>query len=155
MKEWGGEKTVADYLLYEMIDEEMISNSLLQKIINIYKIWYEEKLEPGIKNFLYSDDAEMSKIVVAIIEFPYDISPCGMKNYEMPVPTREDNYKKEIISTLSYLELKKIKKLISINEKELEQATSAEQQIFLIQTHSHLKNMEIKITNEMGMVILK
>ena len=155
LKEWEAEKTVADYLLYEMIDDEMISNSALQKIISIYKIWYEEKLEPGIKNFLYSDDAEMSRMVVSIIEFPYDISPGWLKNYEMPVPSREDNYKKEIISTLSYLELKKIKKLISVNEKELELATSAERQIFLIQTHNHLKNMEIKITNEMGMVILK
>ena len=155
LKEWEVEKTVADYLLYEMIDDEMISNPSLQKIIDIYKIWYEEKLEPGIKNFLYSDDAEMSRIVISIIEFPYDVSPGWMKNYEMPVPTREDNYKKEIISTLSYLELKKIKKLISINEKELEQATSSGRQIFLIQTHRHLKNMEIKITSEMGVVILK
>ncbi|MEP7232384.1 MAG: DNA primase [Ginsengibacter sp.] len=155
LKEWEADKTVADYLLYEMIDEEMIGNPSLQKIINIYKIWYEENLSPNIKSFLYSDDPEMMKTVLSIIEFPYDISPGWMKNYEMPVPTREDNYKSEIISTLSYLELKKIKKLISQNEKELEQATSAERQILLIQTHSHLKNMEIKITNEMGMVILK
>ncbi len=153
--EWEAEKTVADYLLFEMIDDEMITSPSLQKIIDIYKIWYEKKLQPEIKNFLYSDDAEISRIVISIIEFPYDISPGWMKNYEMPVPTREDNYKKEIISTLSYLELKKIKKLISINEKELAHATSAERQIFLIQTHNHLKNMEIKITNEMGVVILK
>ncbi|MDQ6763212.1 MAG: hypothetical protein M3015_11375, partial [Bacteroidota bacterium] len=59
------------------------------------------------------------------------------------------------ISTLNYLELKKIRNLIRMNEKELEEAKSAERQIFLIQTHNHLKNMEIKITNEMGMVILK
>ncbi len=155
LKEWEAGKTVANYLLYEMIDEEMIGNPSLQKIIDTYKIWYEENLSPGIKTFLYSDDPEMTKTVLSIIEFPYDISPGWMKNYEMPVPTREDNYKSEIISTLSYLELKKIKKLISQNEKELEQATSAERQILLIQTHSHLKNMEIKITNEMGMVILK
>ncbi len=155
LKDWEADKTVADYLLYEMIDEEMISNPSLQKIIDTYKIWYEEDQSPGIKTFLYSDDPEMTKTVLSIIEFPYDISPGWMKNYEMPVPTREDNYKREIISTLSYLELNKIKKLISQNEKELEQATSAERQILLIQTHSHLKNMEIKITNEMGMVILK
>ncbi len=153
--EWETDKTVADYLLYEMIDDEMITNSSLQKIISVYKIWYEENLEPGIKNFLYSDDTEMSKMVVSIIEFPYDISPGWLNNYEMPVPTREDNYKREIVSTLSYLELKKIKKLISLNEKELEESTSAERQIFLIQTHNHLKNMEIKITKEMGVVILK
>ena len=54
----------------------------------------------------------MSRMVVSIIEFPYEVSPGWQKNYEMPVPSREDNYKEEIISTLSYLELKKIKKLI-------------------------------------------
>ncbi|MEP7252642.1 MAG: hypothetical protein ABI683_09690, partial [Ginsengibacter sp.] len=140
---------------YDVIDDEMIGNSSLQKIVNTYRIWYEEKLQPGIKNFLYSEDAELSKTVLKLVEFPYDISPGWMKNYEMPVPTREDNYKREIISTLNYLELKKIKKLISLNEKELEHATSPERQILLIQTHNHLKNMEIKITNEMGMVILK
>ncbi len=155
LKDWEPGKTVADYLLYEALDDEMISNMALQKIINIYRIWYEEKLEPTAKSFLYSDDLEISKMVVAIIEFPYDISPGWMKNYEMPVPTREDNYKREVISSLSYLELKKIRKLISINEKELEDTTSTEKQIFLIQTHNHLKNMEIKITAEMGMVILK
>ena len=83
----------------------------MKKIIDIYNRCYEQKLPPEIKNFLYSDDAEISRIVISIIEFPYDISPGWMKNYEMPVPTREDNYKKEIISTLSYLELKKIKKV--------------------------------------------
>lgn len=155
LKEWEPNKTVADYLLDEALDDEMISNPSLQKIINIYKIWYDEKLEPTAKSFLYSDDLEMSKMVVSIIEFPYDISPGWLKNYEMPVPTREDNYKSEVISSLSYLELKKIRKLISINEKELEDATSSEKQIFLIQTHNHLKNLEIKITAEMGMVILK
>lgn len=155
LKEWEENKTVADYLLYEIIDDEIIGNPMLQKIIGTYKAWYEEDLERGIKSFLYSDDAEMSKMVIAIIEFPYDISPGWLKNYEMPVPTREDNYKQEIVSTLSYLELKKIKKLISQNEKELEKSTSSERQILLIQTHNHLKNMEIKITNQMGMVILK
>ncbi len=155
LKEWEPDKTVADYLLYESLDDEMISNTALQKIINIYKIWYEEKLAPTAKSFLYSDDLEISKMVIAIIEFPYDISPGWMKNYEMPVPTREDNYKSEVVSSLSYLELKKIRKLISINVKELEDTTSSEKQIFLIQTHNHLKNMEIKITTQMGMVILK
>ena len=54
-----------------------------------------------------------------MIEFPYEISPKWLNTYEMPVPTREDNYKGEIISTLNYLELKKLKKLIADNQKEL------------------------------------
>jgi DNA primase len=90
-----------------------------------------------------------------LIEFPYEISDGWEKKYEMPVPTREDNYKKDITSSLRYLELKRIKKLITENENELEKTKDTDRQILLIQTHSHLKNMEIQLTQEIGMVILK
>lgn len=155
LKEWHEEKTVAEYILYECIDDELLEDPMLKKIISFYKIWYEEKLEPTAKTFLYNEDIQMSNAVVALLDFPYEISDGWKEKYEMPVPTREDNYKHDIISTLRYLELKRIKKLIIINAEELEKTTSIERQILLIQTHSHLKNMEIKITNEMGMVILK
>lgn len=155
LKEWQPDKTVADYLLYECIDDELITNNGLLKIINIYRNWYEQKLEPTAKNFLYSDDLEMSRMVVSLIEFPYEISPNWLNTYEVPVPTREDNFKEEIISTLSYLELKKLKKLIEQNQKELEETSSPERQILLIQTHVRLKDLETKITKDIGAVILK
>ena len=155
LKEWQENKTVADYLIYECIDEELITNQALLKIIDTYRVWYEEKLEPTVKNFLYSDDLEMSRNVVSIIEFPYEISDGWQKNYEMPVPSREDNYKEEITSTLNYLQLKKIKKLIGLNQKELEEATSPDLQILLMQTHVKLKDIETKITKGIGAVILK
>ncbi|HWH62410.1 MAG TPA: toprim domain-containing protein, partial [Ginsengibacter sp.] len=155
LKEWQPGKTVADYLLYEFIDDELIANNALQKIISVYKTWYEQELEPTAKNFLYSDDLEMSRLVVSMIEFPYEISPNWLSTYEMPVPTREDNYKEEIISSVNYLELKKLKKLIEQNQKELEETSSPERQLLLMQTHVRLKDLETKITKDIGAVILK
>jgi len=155
LKEWAPGQTVADYLLNDCIDEELITNTSLLNIANRYKTWYEQKLEPTAKNFLYSDDLEMSRIVVSLIEFPYEISPNWLANFEMPVPTREDNYKEEIVSTLSYLELKKLKSLIAQNQKELEVTTSSERQMLLIQTHVKLKDLETKLTRDIGAVILK
>jgi DNA primase len=73
----------------------------------------------------------------------------------MSVPTREENYKIDITSTLRYLELKKIKKLINLNANELSKTTSTERQMVLIQTHSQLKTMEMQLTKEIGMVIMK
>jgi DNA primase len=154
-KEWEDGKTVADFLLYECIDGELIDDEMLKKIVSYYKTWYEEKLEPTAKTFLYNEDIQMSNTVVSLIEFPYEISDGWEKKYEMPVPTREDNYKKDITSSLRYLELKRIKKLITENENELEKTKDTDRQILLIQTHSHLKNMEIQLTQEIGMVILK
>jgi DNA primase len=155
LKKWHDEKTVAEYILYECIDDELLEDPMLKKIIGFYKIWYEEKLEPTAKTFLYNEDLQMSNAVVALLDFPYEVSNGWKDKYEMVVPTREDNYKKDIISTLRYLDLKRIKKMISVNEEEWAKANTMERQILLIQTHSHLKKMEKEISNEIGTVILK
>ncbi|MEO6893517.1 MAG: toprim domain-containing protein, partial [Ginsengibacter sp.] len=155
LNEWEDEKKVADYLLYDCIEEDTIEDAMLKKIVSTYKIWYEEKLEPTSKSFLYSDDLAMSNAVVHLIEFPYEVSGGWESKYEFSIPTREENYKMDITSTLRYLELKKIKKLISLNANELGKATSVERQMVLIQTHSQLKIMEMQLTKEIGMVIMK
>ena len=155
LKKWEEGKTVADYLFSECIDDETIEEPILKKIISTYKIWYDENLEPTAKSFLYTDDLQMSNTVVHLIEFPYEVSDGWESKYEMAVPTREGNYKTDIASTLRYLELKKIKKLIVINADELSKSTSTERQMLLIRTHSHLKNMEMQLTKEIGMVIMK
>ena len=155
LKEWEEGKTVADYLLDECMDDETVEDPMLKKIITTYKVWYKEGLEPTAKTFLYSDDLQMSNAVVHLIEFPYEVSNGWEAKYEMKVPTREGNYKTDITSTLRYLELKKIKKLIVINADELAKTTAVDEQMLLIQTHSHLKNMEMQLTKEIGMVIMK
>jgi DNA primase len=128
---------------------------MLKKIVGFYKVWYEEKLEPTAKTFLYNEDLQLGNAVIALIDFPYEISSGWKEKYEMPVPTRDENYKKDISSTLRYIELKRIKKLITLNAAELEKTSSWERQVLLIQTQAHLKSMESEITNEIGTVILK
>jgi len=155
LKEWEPGISVADYILNNITEDELIDNARLLEIIRTYKIWYDEGLEPTEKNFLYHENQEMSSLVVSIMEFPYEISPGWKEHYEMPVPTREDNYKEEVFSTVNYLKLRKIKRLISINQKDLEKPRSAEEQISLLQTHKHLKDLEVEMTRQMGTVILR
>ena len=155
LKEWEPGISVADYILNNITEDELIDNSRLLEIIQTYKIWYDEGLEPTEKNFLYHENQQMSSLVVSIMEFPYEVSPGWKENYEMPVPTREDNYKEEVFSTVNYLKLRKIKRLISINQKDLEKPHSPEEQISLLQTHKHLKDLEVEMTRQMGTVILR
>ncbi len=65
---------VADYLLPELEDEEMFDNKNLVRILQLYKIWYEQKLEPTARNFLYHEDQELGALVVSIMDFPYEVS---------------------------------------------------------------------------------
>ena len=155
LKEWEPGTTVADYILNNITEDELIDNTQLMELIKTYKVWYDAAIEPTQKNFLYHENLEMSALVVSIMEFPYEVSRGWKEHYEMPVPTRDDNYREEVFSTVNYLKLRKIKRLISINQKDLEQPHSAEEQISLLQTHKHLKDLEVEMTRQLGTVILR
>ncbi len=155
LKEWDEKNKVADYIFGESIDHDMIDNKKLVRILQTYKNWYDEGMEPTSKTFLYQEDQELSTLVVSIMDFPYEISPNWKEHFEGKINTREDLYKEEVFSTLNYLKLRKIKRLIDENQKDLEKNHSAEEQIMLIETHQHLKNMERDLVHNLGTVIVK
>ena len=155
LREWDETKKVADFLFEEMIDEDLFDNKQLIRIINTYKAWYNEKLEPTAKTFLYHEDQQLSMLVVSIMDFPYELSEKWKSEFEMSVATREDVYKEEVISTLNYLKLRKIKRMIDQNQQDLEQPHTAEEQLMLIQTHQHLKQMERNLLQLAGTVIIR
>ncbi|HTL07642.1 MAG TPA: DNA primase [Chitinophagaceae bacterium] len=154
-RDWEDGKKVADYLFDQMIDEELFDNKQLLRIIHTYRAWYDEKLEPGPKSFLYHEDQQLSTLVVSIMDFQYELSDKWKSEFEMPVPTREEMYKEEVISTLNYLKIRKIKRMIEQNQQDLQQPHSAEEQIMLIQTHQHLKQMERELLQQTGTVIVR
>jgi DNA primase len=153
LKQWDEELCVADYILEESND--VIDNPRLLQITEIYKTWYNANLQPTAKNFLYHEDLQLSADVVALLDFPYELSTNWKDHFEGKIFTREELYLEEVKSTLNYLKLRKIKKLIEENQKDLERLHSSEEQMVLIQTHQHLKHMEAELTRQMGTVILR
>ena len=89
------------------------------------------------------------------MDFPYEISPNWKEHYEGKINTREELYKEEVFSTLNYLKLRKIKRLIDMNQKDLERKHSSDEQMMLMQTHQHLKMMERELLHSIGTVIVK
>ena len=84
-----------------------------------------------------------------------DISPNWKEHYEGHIPTRDELFREEVISTLNYLKLRKIKRMIADNQLDLEKADNAEEQMIFLQVHQHLKQLEIDLTRSMGTVIYK
>ena len=157
LKKWDEEQKVVDYLFTQIEENEldkMIDNKELVEIIEIYKAWYDAGLQPTAKNFLYHEDYKINQLVIKIMDVNVEISPNWKDHFEGHINTREDLYREEVISTLTYLKLRKIKRLIAENQRELEKATGEEQLLFL-QTHQHLKQMEVMLTKEAGTVIMK
>jgi DNA primase len=158
IKIWNEPEKVADYMFKEMEENqlyELIDNKELLTVLHTYKTWYSAGIEPTAKNFLYHDNLQMSALVVSIMDFNYEISPKWKEHFEGHIPTREDLFKEEVFSTLNYLKLKKIKRLMEENQRDLEKSARAEEQLLLVQTHQHLKQMEIELTRQLGTVIFK
>ncbi|MFZ9300882.1 MAG: DNA primase [Chitinophagaceae bacterium] len=156
---WEDEKTVADYIFEEFEDgglADMFDNQPLLKLIAQFKTWYKQGLAPTGKNFLYHEEPELNILAVSLMDnSSYEISPNWHEKFDRGVPTREEQYIYEVRSCISYLKLKKIKRLIVENQKDLETNTDPELLKTLIETHQHLKLMEVELVKNSGTVILK
>ncbi|MDX2046952.1 MAG: DNA primase [Chitinophagaceae bacterium] len=158
LKPWGEAQSVADYILEEFENNglnELVDNKQLLRIIDTYKTWYAGGLEPTPKNFLYHEDQQLSVLAVSLMDSPYELSPNWKEHYDGPLPTRDDLYREEVNSVMNYLKLRKIKRLIDENQLDLEKTHTMDEQLTLLQTHRHLKQLEMELTKQMGTVILR
>jgi DNA primase len=158
LKPWDESRTVADYLFEEIERDnlsDLIDNKQLLRIIDIYKTWYREGLEPTPRQILYHEDRQVSGLAVSLMDTSYELSPKWKIYYDGPLPSREDLYKQEVESCMTYLKLRKIKRLINENQRDLEKNPDAAGLITLLQTHRLLKEMEIELTSRIGTVIFK
>ncbi len=158
LKSWNDEQRVADHVFSEIAEnqlEELIDNKNLITLIKTYKAWYDEGLEPTAKNFTYHEDNVIRQLAMQVMDYDYEISQNWKEVYEGKIDTREDLYKEEVFSTVNYLKLRKIKRLMDENQRDLEKTKDPEEQLVLLQIHQHLKQMEIELAKNIGTVIFK
>lgn len=158
IKEWDENTSVAEHIFKEMDEndlESMVENRDLITIIHLYKNWYKEGKNPTDKDFLYYNDATINNLVINLMDSQTEISANWSRIFEGKIATREDLFREEVISTLSYFKLRKLKKLIDENQRELEKASTNEDQYLFLKTHIALKYEEQQITKQIGTVIFK
>ena len=156
LKSWDEGSLVADYILNESTDlYDLIDNKRLLKILDLYRDWYQQGLEPSTKNFLYHEDQELSTLAVSIMDLHLEISPNWKEHYDGHIATPEELYKEDVTSTMLYLKLRKIKRLQEENQKDLSKPHTDEELLVLLQTHKHLKEMEQALVQPLGSVIIK
>lgn len=155
---WSDDQKVHQYIFEEFEENglyELIDNKQMLLIVETYREWVTNGIEVNARNFLYHENIELSKVAVGLMDTRYELSPNWKEHYDGPLPTREQLYKEEILSTLHYLKLRKIKRLMEENLHDLEKSNSPEEQLTLLQTHQHLKQLKVELTKAHGTVIFK
>jgi DNA primase len=158
LKSWDDEQTLADHAFKEIESnglEELFDNKDLTQIINTYKQFYDEGTEPTLRSFLYSEGFTINSLDVKILDNNEELSTNWDRVFEGKIVRPEDLYREEFSSILNYLKLRKIKRLIDENQRDLEKSQQPAEQMELLQVHQHLKQMEMELTSKIGTVIFR
>ena len=158
LKPWDDEQALADYAFKEIESnglEELFDNKTLTQLIKNYKDFYQQGKEPTLRSFLYSEGFVINSLDVKILDNNEELSINWDRVFEGKIIRPEDLYKEEFSSILNYLKLRKIKRMMDENQRDLEKSHTAEEQIELLQVHQHLKQMEMELTSKIGTVIFR
>lgn len=158
LNQWDEEKRIADYIFSEIDTngiEELFDNKTLIGIINVYKQKYLAGEEPNAKSFLYTEGFSVDSLSVKVMDSNEELSLNWDRVQEGKIVRPEELFKEEAFSTINYLKLRKIKRLMDENQRDLEKEHTLEEQMVLLQVHQHLKTTEIELTKKLGTVIFR
>lgn len=159
--------------------------SVLQLVQHYRKLRQEKDGPISRTEFVYHPDPELSRFAVSLLQSPYEESPRWRdsstaqggfqarlfdqdyseivkliqsedpEDLQKYLMMEEDKSLEEVHSALTYLKLRKIKRMILENQQDMEKEHSADEFRVLHQTHLHLKQMEISLTQTLGAAVWK
>jgi DNA primase len=175
-KSFDDEGLVADYIFRQFEDADLFDNKTIYHLFDLYREHFRKGSVPDTRTFLYHQDTSVSALVVGLTETRHELSDrwhkrdadldydtikkgylkyLGKSYVVKEEKADQERYKEEVRSTVTYMQLKKIKKLIQENQKDMERPHTPEELALLKDTHRHLKDLEIELTSRLGTVILK
>ncbi len=152
--QWDEEKTMAEYI-FEELESYSIDNADLELLLTIYKDQYYNGLQPGAKTLLYHENEMIRKLVINLTMQQYELSPNWDKKLEGMNITQRDISRQDVIMSLNYFKLRKLKRMFDENQQDIQNAKTFEEQMTFIKIHKGLKDEELKITKELGTVIIR
>lgn len=154
LNQWNNELTVAQFIFSEL-ESFHFENVELENLYHLYQSLFFQNKQPNTKYFLYYDDKKIADLVVAITMFPHELSANWDVVLEgMNITTRDVSHQ-DVLMSLNYYKLRKIKKMFLQNQADIEKAGNFEEQKQLLEVHKHLKEIEREITKQLGTVIVK
>lgn len=154
LKPWNENYTIADYIFSE-IELYPFTNEKYIKLYHAYTDAYYKGALPDTKSMMYDQDSTLSKIIVDITMFPYEVSGrweevSGRKN-----DTEEESRLNDVEISLLYYKLRKVKIMMNDVQKELEEAEDEKKIEENLHIHIQLKETEKELVKKIGAVIVK
>jgi len=184
-RRWINDSTVADFIFEEidesLLENEQVKG-LFQAYRNEVQMGNPPK---GPQSFIHYPDQLISTFAVSLLQFPHEESSRWRqdfsqtqgyqsslfeKEYEDFITTLSPEKKEELLdflqseedkspeairSAIHYLKLRKVKRMLLENQKDLENERNENEINVMLQTHEHLKKVERSLAATVGSVIIR
>ncbi len=152
LKPWNDERSIAQYI-FDELEQFHFSNIQLDALYNEYKNEYYKGAEPTAKSFLYHTDENIRNLIITITVSPFELSQNWDKILEGMNITTRDISQQDVLMSVNYYKLRKLKRMLEENQRDMETAP-ADLQMQLVSVHQDLKKMERELTKQLGTVII-
>ena len=150
---WDDQMTMAEYVFTEL-DQFHFDNPLLEELFETYKKMFVEGQNPTTKSMLYHSNESVRNLVIQLSMQAHELSTKWDEIMEgMNILNRNISHQ-DILMSVNYYKLRKLKKMFEENQRDMENAP-LEEQMRLIELHQHLKTIEREITKQLGTVIIR
>ena len=142
IKKYNEVKSVAEYLLEEMVDDSLIDNNEVIHLLHTYKNLLQEEPNRADKSFfIYHNDTKLSTLAVSLLNLPYDESERWKTEF-----SQSTGYQKNLFE-MSYEDFKKA--VDPENAKELLNYLKTEEDITHIEVDSALNYLKLRKIKKM------
>lgn len=150
---WDENRSIAEFI-FEELEQFHFDNPQLYAIYEEYRKFYLQGLEPTTNTLLYHEDENIRNLVVSLSVFPFELSQKWDEVMETMNIVNRDTSVQDVLMSVNFFKLRKIKKMFDENQRDMETATY-EEQMKLIEVHKHLKEIEQELTRQLGTVIIR
>ncbi len=141
-KAWDQTQKVAEHLFDEMVDETLLDNQVVIKLLNTYKDLLRQQPEIASKNyFIYHNDPELSAFAVSLLNFPYEESEHWRREF-----SQTTGYQKKLFEQ-SYEDF--IRTVARENEEELMSYSKADEDRTNEEVDSAINYLKLKKVKRM------
>jgi DNA primase len=90
IKNWDETKVIADHIFEEMVDESLIDNTDVVRLMHTFKEALQQNTSLPDKNyFIYHPDAKLSALAVSLLNFPYEESEHWRREFSQTTGYRQ------------------------------------------------------------------
>ena len=120
IKKWDDTKLVAEHILEEMVDESLIDNTDVIRLIAAFKELLQQDRSTINKNyFIYHPDTKLSTLAVSLLNFPYEESDHWRREFSQATGYQKNLFEqsyKDFIKTIAPHNEEKLMRYLKMDE---------------------------------------